>query len=87
MSFVKVIVAPQGYKGSSSALDAARAIERGVKAAIPEAETVLVPVADGGDGTLNALVDTTGGEIFRSVVTGPLGQPVEALWRWPGLPA
>ncbi len=80
MSFVKVIVAPQGYKGSSSALDAARAIERGVKAAIPEAETVLVPVADGGDGTLNALVDTTGGEIFRSVVTGPLGQPVEALW-------
>ena len=59
---------------------AAEAIERGVKAAMPEAETVLVPVADGGDGTLDALVEGSGGRVFRSVVTGPLGQPLEARW-------
>ena len=43
-------------------------------------ETVLLPVADGGDGTLHALVDATGGEVFTSRVTGPLGQPIEAMW-------
>ena len=77
---IKVIIAPQEFKGALSALAAAEAIERGVKAASPEAETVLVPVADGGDGTLDALVDGSGGEVFRSVVTGPLGQPLEARW-------
>ena len=77
---MKVIIAPQGFKGSITALAAAQAIERGVLAAEPEADTVLVPVADGGDGTLDALVDATNGQLFRSVVTGPLGQPLEAMW-------
>jgi glycerate kinase len=49
-------------------------------AAAPEAKTVLVPVADGGDGTLKALLDCTGGQVFRSAVIGPLGQPLEAMW-------
>ena len=61
-------------------MEAARAIARGVLAAVPDAETVLVPVADGGDGTLHALVDATGGEIFTSAVTGPINQQVEAQW-------
>ncbi len=61
-------------------MEAAKAIQRGVLAAAPQAETVLAPVADGGDGTLDALVDSTGGQIFRSVVTGPLGQAMEASW-------
>ena len=77
---MKIIIAPQAFKGALSALDAARAIQRGVLMAVPQAETVLVPVADGGDGTLSALVDSTGGQVFRSVVTGPLDQPVEAAW-------
>jgi len=59
---MKIIIAPQGFKGGISGLEAARAIARGVLAAAPEAETVLLPVADGGDGTLHALVDATGGE-------------------------
>ncbi len=46
----------------------------------PEAEVVQIPVADGGDGTLDALVKSTGGELFTSLVTGPLGEPVSALW-------
>ena len=77
---MKIIVAPQGFKATLSGLEAARAIARGVSAALPDAETVLAPVADGGDGTLNALVDGTGGQVFTSTVTGPLGQPVEAQW-------
>ena len=76
----KIVIAPQSFKGSIHSLEAAQAIQRGVLAADPNAETVLVPVADGGDGTLEALVNTTGGQIFRSIVTGPLGQAVEAQW-------
>ena len=77
---MKIVIAPQTFKGAVSALGAARAIERGILAALPEAETVLVPVADGGDGTLDALVDSTGGKVFCSTVTGPLGRPLEAEW-------
>ena len=77
---MKIVIAPQSFKGSISGLEAARAIARGVRAAEPDSETVLVPVADGGDGTLNALVDSTNGHTFCSTVTGPLGQPLEAMW-------
>ena len=77
---MKIVIAPQTFKGNLSGLQAARAIQRGVLAADPSAETVLVPIADGGDGTLNALVDSTGGQQFRNIVTGPLGQPLEASW-------
>ena len=79
-AYMKVVIAPQGFKGGISGLEAARAIARGVLAAVPDAETVLIPVADGGDGTLHALVDATGGEIFTSTVTGPINQQVEAQW-------
>jgi glycerate kinase len=77
---MKIVIAPQGFKGGISGLEAAEAIARGVIAAVPGAETVLAPVADGGDGTLNALVDATGGQVFTSTVTGPLSQPLEAQW-------
>ena len=77
---MKIVIAPQGFKAGISGLEAAEAIARGVLTALPSAETVLAPVADGGDGTLNALVDATGGEVFTSTVTGPLGQPLEARW-------
>ncbi|MSQ08912.1 MAG: glycerate kinase [Dehalococcoidia bacterium] len=77
---MKIVIAPQGFKGSLTALEIARAIETGIKRAMPDAETVLVPVADGGDGTLQALVDSSGGRIVTSTVTGPLGKPVQAQW-------
>lgn len=77
---MKIVIAPQGFKGSLTALEIARAIEAGIKRAMPDAETVLVPVADGGDGTLQALVDSSGGRIVTSTVTGPLGKPVQAQW-------
>ena len=76
----KIVIAPQEFKGSLTAIEIARAIEVGVKRAIPDAATVLAPVADGGDGTLQALVDSSGGRIESATVTGPLGEDVEAEW-------
>ena len=55
-------------------------MEDGVRRVLPDAEVVLVPVADGGDGTLETLVETSGGRIITSEVTGPLGEPVSAQW-------
>ena len=77
---MKVVIAPQSFKGSISAFDAARAMEEGVLRVVPDAGTVLVPVADGGDGTLETLVEATGGEIRSTTVTGPIGKPVAAEW-------
>jgi glycerate kinase len=77
---MKVVIAPQAFKGSISALDAAKAMAAGVKRVVPDAETVLVPVADGGDGTLQTLVETSGGRIHAVTVTGPLAEKVSAQW-------
>ena len=77
---MKIVIAPDSYKGSIYASDAARAMEDGVRRVLPDAEVVLVPVADGGDGTLETLVETSGGRIITSDVTGPLGESVSAQW-------
>src|SRR5262249_18155970 len=75
---MKVVVAPDKFKGSLSAPEAARAMARGVAAVAPDAEIDLAPMADGGEGTVEALVAATGGQ-FRAVsVPGPLGAPVRA---------
>ena len=77
---MKIVIAPQAFKGSISALDAAIAIESGVLNVLPYAETVLVPVADGGDGTLETLVEGSGGTVRTTSVTGPLGERRDAAW-------
>ena len=77
---MKVVIAPQTFKGGLSGIQVASAIEQGVLSVYPHAETLKIPVADGGDGTLDALVRSTGGELFTSRVTGPLGEPVTAMW-------
>ncbi len=77
---MKIVIAPDSYKGSIYASDAARAMADGVRRVLPDAEVVLVPVADGGDGTLETLVETSGGRIITSDVTGPLGETVSAQW-------
>ncbi len=77
---MKIVIAPQGFKGSLTALQIARSIETGVKKVFPDAETVLVPAADGGDGTLQALVDSSSGTIESATVSDPLGRPIEATW-------
>ena len=77
---MRIVIAPQTFKGSISALDAARAMREGVMRALPEAETTLAPVADGGDGTLETLVEGSGGEIRQVEVCGPLGERRSAEW-------
>ena len=77
---MKIIAAPDSFKGSLSAAQAARAIAEGALKAMPGAEIVELPLADGGEGTVDALVAATGGRFHTKTVTGPLGEPVEAKY-------
>src|SRR2546422_7987512 len=77
---MRIIIAPQSLKGSLTAAEAGQAIAAGVETVYPEAEIDIVPIADGGEGTVQALVDATGGELISQTVTGPLGEPVTAFW-------
>lgn len=77
---VRVLVAPQEFKGSLTASSAARAIADGLRQALPVAEFDLLPVADGGPGTVEALVAATGGRLIRTPALDPLGRPVTASW-------
>lgn len=77
---MKIVVAADSFKGSLTSAEIADAVETGVRKVYPEADVVKVPVADGGEGTVQALVDGTGG-IYRTVkVSGPLYDEVTALY-------
>jgi glycerate kinase len=77
---VRVVIAPDKFKGTLDAPEVARALAEGWRRADRGARIEEVPVADGGDGTLEALVAGLGGEVQRAEVTGPLGEPVEAVY-------
>ena len=77
---MKVIVAIDSLKGSLSSLEAGKAVEDGIKKAIPTAEVMIKPVADGGEGTVTALTTGLQGSLEKVAVTGPLGQKVEAAY-------
>ena len=77
---MKIVIAPDSFKESMTALEAAQSIEKGMKAVIPDAEYQLLPMADGGEGTVQSLVDATGGTIRERSVTGPLGEDVPAFF-------
>ena len=77
---MKVTVAPDSLKESLTSPRTAQAIARGVRRAVPSAELVLVPMADGGEGTVEAIVSATGGRLRRATVADPLGRPVRARW-------
>ena len=77
---MKIVIAPDSFKGSIYAPDAAKAMAEGARRVVPQAEIKLVPVADGGDGTLETLVETSGGRIETDEVTGPLGEKIQAQW-------
>lgn len=76
---MRVVIAPQALKGSLTAEEVGQAIALGVQAVYPQAHVDIVPVADGGEGTVQALVDATDGEILWQTVMGPLGFPVSAF--------
>lgn len=80
----KIVIAPNSFKGSLGAPEVAAAIAAGVQAVCPAGEIVLMPLADGGDGTAACIVSATGGRLFKKNVSGPLGRPVEGFWGLTG---
>ncbi|MDE6266723.1 MAG: glycerate kinase [Muribaculaceae bacterium] len=74
----KIVLAFDSFKGSLSSIGVGEAAARGVRKALPGAETVVVPVADGGEGTVEAVVDAMGGEIVSAQVSDPLGNKINA---------
>ena len=79
---MKIVIAPDSFKESLSAPDAAAAIARGIKQAYPGAHTVCIPMADGGEGTVAAVLAATGGQWRSTPVRGALGEALDADWGW-----
>ena len=81
---MKIVIAPDSYKESLSALEVAQAVEAGFREVFPDADYVLLPMADGGEGTVEAMVAATGGRKEIVAVAGPLGERVEAFYGLTG---
>ncbi|EGH29402.1 glycerate kinase [Pseudomonas syringae pv. japonica str. M301072] len=79
---MKIVIAPDSLKDSLSAQAVADAIASGVAEVWPHAELIKCPMADGGEGTIEALLATCNGELMSASVSGPLGAPVTAHWGW-----
>lgn len=73
---MRILIAPNAFKGSISAYDAAKAIEEGIRRVMPDADCILLPIADGGDGTAEVLVHGTGGRFINAKVLNPLGRSI-----------
>jgi glycerate 2-kinase len=78
--WMKIVIAPDSFKENLTSLEVASEIEKGLLRVWPNAECVKVPMADGGEGTVQSLVDATGGTIVRAEVLGPMGVPVLASY-------
>ncbi|MFC0170271.1 glycerate kinase [Pseudoduganella danionis] len=77
---MKIVIAPDSFKESLSALEVASEIEAGFRQIYPHADYCKLPMADGGEGTVQALIDASGGQRIVCEVAGPLGQPVTAFY-------
>jgi glycerate kinase len=77
---MKIVIAPQGFKGTLSGTEAVGAMTTGVLRVLSDVKIVGCPVADGGHGTLETLIAATGGQAFHTDVTGPRGRNVDAKW-------
>lgn len=81
----KIVIAPDSFKGNLTSLEVAVCIEKGIRRVLPNATCVKIPMADGGEGTVQSLIDATGGKLVRKRVKGPAGKTVTACYGW--LPA
>ncbi len=77
---MKIVIAPDSFKESLTAREACDAIARGVRRVLPDAQIDAIPMADGGEGTVDALIAATGGRLAQTTVHGPLGEPIVASW-------
>jgi glycerate kinase len=81
---MRVVVAPDSFKGSLSAVEVCAAVEAGVRRGAPHAEVAAVPMADGGEGTLDCFLRARGGAAVEVAATDPLGRPVKARYALSG---
>lgn len=81
---MKIVIASDSFKGSLTSAEVAQAATRGIKANHPDCEVVAVHVADGGEGTVEAVVEALGGEIITAHVSDPLGRPINARYGMVG---
>ena len=79
---MRILIAPDSFKESLGAADVAAAIARGIRTVMPDAEIVCLPMADGGEGTLDAVVQGAGGEVRHARVVDALGRDCSARWAW-----
>ena len=79
---MKIVIAPDSFKESLSAPEVAQAIARGIKHAAPQAHILCIPMADGGEGTVAAVLAATQGQARMNTVQNALGQPIDAQWGW-----
>ena len=77
---MKIVIAPDSFKETLSAFEVASAIESGFQNVFPEAEIIKIPIADGGEGTVDAMVRATNGSFEFSEVEGPMGDNTRAKW-------
>lgn len=77
---MRILLAPSAYKGSFSPIQLGEALRAGVSEALPGAQTIVIPIADGGDGTIQAIHQAIGGELHKITVIGPLDFEVNANW-------
>jgi glycerate 2-kinase len=77
---MRIVIAPDSFKGSLSSHEVAKAIQKGIKNADADIETILVPMADGGEGTVQSLIDAKGGEIIELTVHDPLFREINSFY-------
>lgn len=77
---MKIVIAPDSFKGSLSAIEVGKAIRKAIRKVDPKINTVLVPMADGGEGTVQSLVDASGGEIIETIVHDPLNRKIDSFY-------
>ncbi|RPI00415.1 MAG: glycerate kinase, partial [Calditrichaeota bacterium] len=77
---MKIILAPDSFKESLSAMEVCRAMAIGIQRVAPDAEIIELPLADGGEGTIQALIHATHGSMNTVQVIGPCGESISASW-------
>jgi glycerate kinase len=75
---MRILIAPDSFKNALSALEVARSLKTGLQKVFPEAEFEILPMADGGEGTVEALIDATQGQMIKTLVSDPLMRPIES---------
>jgi glycerate kinase len=77
---MKIVIVPQSFKGTATASVVADAMMKSTKQIIPHADIIAIPMADGGTGTVNTLVNATNGMLFETATVDPIGRPITAIW-------